>query len=125
MRLQRDFRVPCNLHVGHVIRNIGNEERSTHSRNLVKFTRDVFQPALPFTIQRVVIFLKIEFEGLHHPIISSLPTFWLRPRVSSCGLLFNSALATRSLRPMSKPAHCGPRMALPPLNVTRSYPMLV
>ena len=48
------------------------------------------------------------------PIASSLPT--LKPRAEPwCGALWTQAALTRSLRPSSRPAVCGPRRHLPPL----------
>ena len=45
--------------------------------------------------------------------------------VSPFGGAFRRAASIRSLRPSSSPALCGPRMPLPPENVTRSKPILV
>jgi len=59
------------------------------------------------------------------PTSSSLLTFMPRPMASLFGEALRRAAWIRSLRPSSRPALCGPRIPLPPENVTRSKPILM
>ena len=70
-------------------------------------------------------FLRNSSSAASMPSISSLFTFMPRPTVLPLGGALRRAASMRSLRPSSRPALCGPRMPLPPENVTRSNPIFV
>src|SRR5712671_6138855 len=113
-------RIPIDQHMRNMVGNIGDIEGGADARNLGDFPRYEIKPPPPFFLQRLVVFLQIKLERFDHADDFLLPTFAQRPNVSSCGLLLSKAYATRSFRPTSNPAHCGPRIALPPLNAARS-----
>jgi len=59
-------------------------------------------------------------SALTIPRISSFPTFWLRPNLSSCGLLFSNAFAIIIVTPDQQAGALRPANRLPAAEVTRS-----
>ena len=63
------------------------------------------------------------FKATYIPKISSLFTLCARPTLKPLGGALNLAASIIFLRPISKPALCGPLIAFPPDKNTKSNPM--
>ena len=58
-----------------MVRDFRGGERSCHPGNLCHLAGDEIQTALPFLVQRLVIFLQIRFQSLDHPDDFLFPHF--------------------------------------------------
>ena len=95
------------------------EEASHHSVNLDELMEKVGARIAELLGAESAIVTSGAAGALSHataasiPMVSSFPTFIMRPK-AWCGALLAQAARTRSRRPSRRPAHCGPRMIFPP-----------
>ena len=86
---------------------------------------DKIDPLLVVALHRLFRVRENPVDRRDHPHnLFLLATFMPRP-IPSHGLLFSCARSVRLFLPRRRPAFCGPRIPLPPENVTRSKPMPV
>lgn len=94
--------IPVNPERWIAIAVVWNESIGLHAAGCLNELSNGVQAAVPFDVEFFVIQLQPRLERSEAAIAPSR------------GLQFNRAASIRSLRPRSKPLHCGPQRPFPP-----------
>ena len=112
--------VPGDVQVRDMVGDGEGGEFGGHAGDRFYFGDNQIETALPFGVEGLVVFVQIALEGFDHADDFFLAHFLTAAESVFVGAVVKQGVGDEIFFPMSKPAHCGPRMALPPLKQIRS-----